>query len=235
MSTHINAQKGQIASTVLIAGDPLRAKWVADNFLKNVFQYNAVRCMLGYTGEFEGEKISVQGGGMGMPSWGIVVNELAREHSVDRLIRFGSTGAFQPDIKLRDVLFAQGACSDSNMQSRRVNGMHFAPLASFELLQKACEIAKSLMIPFRVGNILATDNFYILEDMNKDEWKRWAQYGVMAAEMESAELYMLAAFFKIQALTILTVSDSLVTGERLSPEDREQSFTEMVQIALKLA
>ena len=232
MSTHIGAQPGQIAQTVLLPGDPLRARYIADNFLTNVTCYNTVRNMLGFTGFYKGKAVSVQGSGMGMPSLGTYVRELAKDYGVKRIIRVGSCGAFQPDIKLRGLILAQASCSDSAMNTRRFKGLHYAPIANFVLLLKAFEVAHNLSIPVRVGNVLAPAMFY---DVGEPVfWKHWGKNAGFAAEMESPDRYPLAALHKFDALSILTVSDSLATGEHLPAEERERSFADMVRIALEL-
>jgi purine-nucleoside phosphorylase len=230
MSIHINAKDGEIAERVLLPGDPLRAKYLADTFFENPKQYNTVRGMLGYTGTYKGRRISVQGSGMGMPSLAIYVNELIDSYGVKELIRVGSCGALQPDIKLRDVLLAQGASTESSMNKIRFNGLDYAPLADWDLLLSAYNKAQGLKIPVKVGNILSNDSFY---QADKEWWKNWAEYGVLAVEMETSALYTLAAKAGVKALAILTVSDSLVTWEETSSEEREKTFKEMMQIALE--
>lgn len=233
MSTHIGAAEGAIADRVLLPGDPLRAQYIANNFLRDVTPYNTLRNMLGFTGFTpDGHRVSVQGSGMGMPSLSIYVNELISEYGVMEIIRVGSCGALQRGIRPRDIIIAQGSCSDSNMNRRRFRGMDFAPLADWDLLFRAHRTAGNLQIPVRIGNILAADMFY--NDADPEEWKLWASYGVLAVEMETAELYTLAARKGIQALSILTVSDCLPTGEQVAPKDRENTFTSMVHLALKL-
>jgi purine-nucleoside phosphorylase len=229
---HIGAKKGQIASRMLLPGDPLRAEWIAEKFLTDVVRYSKVRNMLGFTGTFEGRRVSVQGGGMGMPSLSIYANELFDKYDVQEIIRVGSCGGLQADLKTRDIVIAQGSCSESSMNKRRFKGMDFAPIADWDLLYKAFEMAKKLAISVRVGNILSADWFY--HDVDPEEWKLWAKYNVLAVEMETAELYTLAAKRKKKALTILTVSDSLVTHETLSSDEREKSFADMVRIALAI-
>lgn len=233
MSTHINAENGTVAKTVLLPGDPLRAEHIAQAFLEKPVRYNTVRNMFGFTGyNFNGKFVSVQGSGMGMPSLSIYVNELVDHYGVEKIIRVGSCGALQKHLKLKDIVIAAGACTDSGINRRRFKGMDFAPIASWELLRKACEEAEKFSIPVQVGNILATDLFY--NDVDPDEWQLWAKYGVLAVEMETAELYTLAAHKGIQALTILTVSDLLPNKESLSAEERQNGFDDMVKIALLL-
>lgn len=232
-SIHIAAQPGEIAETVLLPGDPLRAQFIAQNFLQNSQRYSAVRNMLGFTGTTtDGRNVSVQGAGMGMPSLSIYVHELIRTYGVKRIVRLGSCGSLQEQLKVHDIVLAMGSCSDSALNNRRFQGMSFAPIATPSLLQKAIQNAHVLGIPVSIGNNFSTDLFY--DDAEPAAWKLFAQYGVMTIEMESAELYTLAAKYGIEALSILTVSDNLVTGEKLSAEDREQSFTNMFNLALSL-
>ena len=231
MSIHIGAEKGAVAETILLPGDPLRAKYIAENFLNDVVCYNKIRGMYGYTGYYKGEKVSVQGSGMGIPSISIYVHELISEYTVKNLIRIGSCGAMQPDIKLRDILLAMTASTDSNINKLRFNGMDYAPTANFKLLTRAYNAAVKKGINIRAGNILTSDTFY---NDNPDSWKLWAKYGVLAAEMETSSLYTIAAKFNVNALSILTVSDSMVTGEATTSQEREKTFTQMIEIALEL-
>jgi len=232
MSIHIGAKEGEIASTVLLPGDPLRAKYIAENFLTNTTCYNEVRGMYGYTGTYKGRRISVQGTGMGIPSISIYLNELITNYKAKILIRIGSCGSMQPDIKIRDVILAMSASTDSHINKIRFNGMDYASTANFNLLKKAYDIALEKDISVKVGNVLTTDTFY---HDNPDSWKHWANYGVLAVEMETAVLYTLAAKFKVNALSILTVSDSLVTREETTSEERQKTFNQMVEVALELA
>ncbi len=232
MSIHIGAKADQIASTVLLPGDPLRAKYIAETFLEDPFCYNEVRGMYGYTGKYNGKKVSVQGSGMGMPSLSIYVNELISEFNVNKIIRVGSCGSLQPDLDLRDIILGISASSNANLNNLRFDDINYAPTASFQLLMHAWQAAEDLGIPCRVGPILSSDLFY-QDDMNR--WKKWAQYGILAVEMEAAELYTLGAKFGIDTLAILTVSDSIVTGHQTSSEDREKTFSDMIHIALKIA
>ncbi|WP_339658485.1 purine-nucleoside phosphorylase [uncultured Polaribacter sp.] len=232
MSVHIAAKKGEIAETVLLPGDPLRAKWIADTFLKDVFQYNDVRGMFGYTGTYNGRKISVQGTGMGIPSTLIYATELITEYGVKNLIRVGSAGSYQKDVKIRDIVLAMAASTNSGLNTIRFNGADFAPTASFKLFQKAIEVAKEKNIIVKAGGILSSDEFYA-DDF--DSYKKWADYGVLCVEMETSGLYTVAAKHNVNALSILTISDSLVTKERTTSEEREQTFKEMIEIALELA
>jgi len=232
MSIHIGAKEGDIASTVLLPGDPLRAKYIAENFLTDAVCYNEVRGMYGYTGNYKGKRVSIQGTGMGVPSISIYLNELITTYKAKNLIRIGSCGSMQPYIKIRDVILAMSASTDSHINKIRFNGMDYASTANFNLLKKAYDIALEKDIPIKVGSVLTTDTFY---HDDPDSWKHWANYGVLAVEMETAALYTLAAKFKVNALSILTVSDSLVTREETTSEERQKTFNQMVEIALELA
>lgn len=232
MSIHIGAEKGQIAETVLLPGDPLRAEFVAESYLEGAACYSRVRGMLGFTGTWKGRRVSVQGTGMGQPSLSIYVNELIREYGVRTLIRIGSCGSLQKELHIHDLVAAMSASTDSAMNDERFHGMSFAPTADAELLVAAVETAKRRNCALRAGNVLATDTFYTDDP---EAWRLWADYGVLAVEMETAGLYTLAAKYGVRALTLLTVSDSLVTGEALSAEERQSSFTTMAELALDLA
>ena len=232
MSTHIEAKQGAIAEIVLLPGDPMRAKWIAENFLENPILYNDVRGMYGYTGAYNGTPISVQGTGMGVPSTLIYCHELINDYGAKKLIRVGSAGSYQAHIKVRDIVIAMAASSTNGINNARFINADFSPTADFDLFRKAILYAQEQNIPIKAGNILTTDEFY--ED-NFDSYKHWAAYGVLAVEMEAAGLYTIASKFGVQALTILTISDSLVTGERLSADDRESSFSLMINIALNVA
>ncbi|MDC7125199.1 MAG: purine-nucleoside phosphorylase [Spirochaetales bacterium] len=233
MSTpHLGAEKGDIAESVLLPGDPLRAKYIAENFLKNPICYNNVRGMLGFTGSYKGKRISVQGTGMGIPSISIYIHELMAFYGVKTLIRIGTCGAMQEEIKVRDVVFAMSACTDSSMNKMRFNGCDYAPTANFDLLNKAWQQAQKMGVSAKVGSVMTSDAFY--RD-NPDSWKLWAQYGVIAAEMETAALYTLASKFNTKALALLTVSDSAFSKEDCSAEERQTSFHQMMEIALEIA
>lgn len=232
MSVHINAKKGEVAESVLLPGDPMRAKWIADYFLENVMQYNDVRGMLGYTGTYKGKRVSVQGTGMGIPSTLIYAHELINEFGVKNLIRVGSAGSYQKEIKIRDIVIAMAASTNSGLNTIRFNGADYAPTASFDLFQKAIKVAEQKGIAIKAGNILSSDEFYA-DDFN--DFKKWADYGVLCVEMETNGLYTVAAKHNVNALSILTISDSLVTKERTTSEEREQTFKEMIEIALELA
>lgn len=231
MSVHIGAKKGDIADKILLPGDPLRAKFIAENFLENVQQYNEVRGMLGFTGTYKGERVSVQGTGMGVPSISIYVNELIQEYGVQKLIRVGTCGALQEDVKVRDVILAQGATTDSQVNRMIFGGIDYAPLADFSLLKKAYDVGTEKKLPLRVGNVFTSDSFY--RENAKEVNELLATYQVLAVEMETTALYTLAAKFKRQALSILTVSDHVITGEETTAEERQTTFNEMMEIALE--
>jgi purine-nucleoside phosphorylase len=231
MSVHIEAHKGDIAETILLPGDPLRAKWIAEQYLEQPKCFNTVRNMLGYTGLFNNKRISVMGTGMGVPSISIYTHELIVEYGVKNLVRVGSAGSYQEHVKLRDVVIAMAASSNSGVNELRFGGADYAPTASFELFTKAVEAAKQKNIPIKAGNVFTSDEFYA-DDF--ESYKKWSKFGVLCVEMETTGLYTVAAKHGVNALTILTISDSLVTGERLSAKDREQSFNDMVEIALEL-
>lgn len=228
---HIGAHEGEIAKKVIMAGDPLRAKFMAETFLENPVQYNSVRGMLGYTGTYNGKRVSVQGHGMGMPSIGIYSYELYNFYGVETIIRTGSAGAYHPDLKLGDVMIAIGACTDSNYADQYNLPGQFSPTADFALARAAVEKAEQMGIRYRVGNILSSDVFY---GDDAERWKQWQKMGVMGVEMEAAALYMNAARSGKKALCICTVSDSLVTGEACSAEQRQTSFTNMMEIAFDI-
>ncbi|WP_301399860.1 purine-nucleoside phosphorylase [Polaribacter huanghezhanensis] len=229
MSVHIDAKPGDVAASILLPGDPLRAKWIADKFLENVVCYNEVRGMLGFTGTYKGKRVSVQGTGMGIPSALIYANELITQFGVKNLIRVGSAGSYQKEVKIRDIVFAMAGSTTSGINAQRFRGASYAPTASFELFNKAVLVAKEKNIPIKAGNVLSSDEFYT---DNFEDYKHWAEFGVLCVEMETAGLYTTAAKHHVNALSILTISDSLVTKERTSVEEREQTFKEMVLIAL---
>ena len=227
---HIGAREGEIADRVIMAGDPLRAKFMAETFLENPVQYNAVRGMLGYTGTYKGKRVSVQGHGMGIPSIGIYTYELFNFYGVKRIIRTGSAGAYHPDLRIGDVVIGLGACTDSNYAAHYNLPGTYAPVADFQLARAAVEKAEAMGINYRVGNILSSDVFY-----GEDErWREWQKMGVLAVEMEAAALYMNAARSSNEALCICTISDSLVTGEASSAEQRQTAFTNMMEIAFDI-
>ena len=231
---HIEAKEGQIAETVLMPGDPLRAKFLADTYLENVEQFNGVRGMLGFTGTYKGKRISVMGSGMGMPSMGIYSYELFNFYGVNNIIRIGSAGGMSTDVKVYDVVIGMGASTNSNFASSYDlgEGFRFAPICSFELLQKAVEAAKSKNINIKVGNLYSSDVFYT---SGPSKIKEMAELGVMAVEMEAAALYMNAAKAGKNALAICTISDHLLTHEVTTSDERQNSFTQMMEIALELA
>jgi purine-nucleoside phosphorylase len=232
MSIHIGAKENAVANTVLLPGDPLRAKFIAENFLEDAVCYSEVRGMYGYTGTYKGKRVSVQGTGMGIPSISIYVNELIQSYNVKNLIRIGTCGSMHKDVKIRDIVMAMSACTDSSVNKLRFNGMDYAPTANFELLKKAYDSAVAKGIEPKVGSILTSDTFY---HDDPDTWKKWAKFGVIAVEMETAALYTIAAKYGCRALTLLTVSDSIVTGELTSSKERETTFTNMMEIALDIA
>jgi len=232
MSFHIGAKEGDIAESILLPGDPMRAKYIADTFLENPKCYNEVRGMYGFTGQYKGKRVSVQGTGMGIPSISIYLNELISTYKVKTLIRVGSCGAIQKNLKLRDIILATAASTDSSFNKLKFGGNDFAPTASFDLLQKAYSAAHTLSIPLTVGTVLSTDTFY---GDNPDFWKTWANYGVLAVEMETSALYTIAAKFGVSSLSLLTVSDSIVSGEVTTSEEREKTFSNMIRIALEVA
>ena len=232
MSIHIAAKEGEIAEVILLPGDPLRAKFIAENFLENAKLYTEVRGILGFTGIYKGKRVSVQGTGMGIPSISIYVNELFRDYGVKRAIRIGTAGSIQADIKIRDLVIAMTACTDSGANKIRFGGRDFAPAATFSLVKKAHETMTARGWQADVGPVISSDMFYT-ED--PDEWKLWAKFGVLAVEMETSELYTLAAKYGRECLSLLTISDSLVTHEITSAEERQTSFTRMMEAALETA
>ncbi|MBQ3794593.1 MAG: purine-nucleoside phosphorylase [Lachnospiraceae bacterium] len=229
---HIRAKEGDFAKTVLMPGDPLRAKYIAEHYLEDAKLVTDVRNMFGYTGTYKGRPISVMGSGMGMPSIGIYSHELFAFYDVDNIIRIGSAGSISEKCNVRDVVIAQGACTNSAWASQFDFGGTFAPIADFDLLSKAVSIAKEQGTRVVVGNVLSSDPFY---NAKKDANKAWMDMGVLCIEMESAALYMEAARCKKKALSILTISDSLITGEELDSEQRQNSFHQMMEMALELA
>lgn len=238
MSLHIGAEKGQIAKTVLMPGDPLRAKFIAENFLDNPVRYSEIRNVYGYTGTYKGVPISVQASGMGMPSMGIYSHELFNVFDVQNIMRIGSAGAINKDVKMRDIVIAQAVCTDSNWVGQYHLPGSFSPIASFEMLEKCVSSCKEIGAPYHVGNLLSSDRFYGDDDGIPEVFqakKAWAKMGVMAIEMESAALYMNAARYGKNALAVCTVSDHLLTGEALSADERQSSFTQMMEVALETA
>ena len=229
---HINASPADFAKTVLMPGDPIRSKFVADTFLENARLVNNVRGIQGYTGTYKGKPVSVMASGMGMPSMGIYSYELFNFFDIDNIIRIGSAGGLADNVHLRDIVIGMGACTDSNYQSQYCLGGNFAPIADFELLQKAVDTAKELNIPCRVGNLLSTEVFY---NANPTFNEAWCRMGVLGVEMEAAALYMNAAAAGKRALAICTISDHIMRGEKLDVQSRETGFTDMMKIALEVA
>ena len=229
MSTHIGAAPGQVAPHVLMPGDPLRARWIAQTFLEDATCYSEVRGMYGYTGTWQGRPVSVQGSGMGLPSISIYLNELFSEYDVQAVTRVGSCGALTEELALRDMVIASGACTDSSMNRLRFEGFDYAPVADFELLRKAHAAAQDKPVTSKVGLLLSSDSFY---HPRPELTSRMAEYGVLAVEMEASALYTLAAKFRRKALAICTVSDHILTGEETTAAERQETFGHMVEVAL---
>ncbi len=232
MSIHIGARSNDIAEIVLLSGDPLRAKFVAENLLENTQCYTEVRNMLGFTGLYQDKKISVQGTGMGQASIAIYVNELVQTYGAKTLVRIGTCGALDPSIKLGEIIVAQGASTDSNFNRLTFNGLDFAPLGDFVLLYKTYQKSKELGVPIRVGNVFSTDSFYSPDDPHR--WQIWQEHSILCTDMETAMLYTLAAKAGLSALSILTVSDNIVTGDLSRADEREKAFMDMVKLALEV-
>jgi purine-nucleoside phosphorylase len=232
MSTHIGAEPGQIAPHVLMPGDPLRARWIAETFLEDATCYSEVRGMFGFTGTYRGSQVSVQGSGMGLPSLSIYTNELFQEYDVRTIVRVGSCGALTEEVKLRDLVIASGACTDSSMNRIRFEGLDYAPVADFRLTRAAYDAAeaKGLPVATHVGLIFSSDSFY---SPRPELTARMVDYGVLAVEMEASALYTLAAQYRRRALAVCTVSDHIVTGEHTTALEREQTFGDMVEVALE--
>ncbi len=229
---HISAKLGDFAKTVLMPGDPLRAKFVAETYLENPVLVNPVRGVNGYTGTYKGKKVSVMASGMGMPSMGIYSYELFNFYDVDNIIRIGTSGSIHPDLKIRDIAFGMGACTNSNYVDQYELPGNYAPIASYELLKKAVEVTEGMGgINYKVGNFLSSDTFY---DDSQGTMK-WAKMGILCVEMEAAALYMNAARAGKNALAICTISDSIITGEATTAEERQNSFNNMMKIALEIA
>lgn len=229
---HNGAHLGDIAKTVLMPGDPLRARYIADNYLEDVSCFNTVRNMLGYTGTYQGQPVSVMGGGMGMPSIGIYSHELYEFYGVESIIRVGSAGGIADEVKVRDVVAGMGACTNSNYAHQYQLPGTYAPIASFDLLERAVAAGRDQGVELKVGNVLSSDTFY---DDNDQATISWQKMGVLAVEMEAAALYMNAARANKKALCLLTISDLPLKGESLSAEERQTSFTQMMEIALAVA
>lgn len=232
MSIHIAAEPGQIAESILLPGDPLRAQFIAENFLENPVCFNKVRGMLGFTGTWRGQRVSVMGTGMGMPSLSIYVNELIKSYGVKKLVRVGTCGGLHASVQVRDLILALSASTNSAVNKVRFRGMDYAPAPSFRLLNAAYQEATVRKLPVHVGKILSSDSFYAYDP---DQWKLWAEFGVIGVEMETAELYTLAAQHGVEALAVLTVSDHLVTGGDTTSAEREKTFTSMVEVGLAAA
>ena len=230
-SAHIAANYDDIAKTVIMCGDPLRAKFIAEKYLENPVLYNEIRGMLGYTGYYNGKRVSVQGHGMGLPSIGIYSYELFNFYDVERIIRIGTAGALTDEMKIGDMLFAQAACTDSDYGHQYGFPARFAPIADFGLLEDAVRVARENNFPFQVGNIYSADVFY--DESNRQ--MKWGKFGVKAVEMESSGLYINAAASGKKALTICTISDQLVRGHFATTEQRRSSFTNMMKVALEIA
>lgn len=231
MSAHLDAKKGEIAETVLLPGDPLRAQWIASTFLEDVHCYSKVRGMLGFTGTYKGKRVSVQGSGMGIPSALIYIHELIHDYGVKEIIRVGTAGSYQKHIKIRDVVLAMSASTSSSLNDRLFSHQTYAPTANFDLFQRAVEYAEKNNISYKAGNVLSEDKFY---NEDPERFKLWASYGVLCAEMESAGLYTIAAKNDVRALSILTISDSKITGEHCSHAEREGDFEQMALMALEI-
>lgn len=229
MSLHIAASKGQIAESVLLPGDPLRAQYIAENFLEEPVRYTDIRNMYGFTGRYKGVPVSVQGSGMGMPSMGIYSWELITEYGVQNLIRIGTAGAFTDELELGDVFLALAASTDSNYQHAFEVPGQYSPSASWELIKKVYVASNETGIEFKAGNVVTCDVFYEFGDW----WKKWAKMGVKAVEMETAVLYMNAAYNNVNALSIISISDNFITGAKSTVEERQNSFTNMMKLALE--
>lgn len=228
---HIEAKEGAIAESILLPGDPLRAKFIAENFLEKVERFNRVRNMLGYTGYYQGKRVSVMGTGMGMPSIGIYSYELIKFYNVKNLIRVGSAGSVQAHIHVKDIVIAQAASTNSNFSKQFDVRGELAAISDYGLMSAAARRAEELRLRYHVGNILSSDTFYDFQD---ESWKNWTQMGVLCLEMEAYALFLTAAALQAKALTICTISDSLLTGENLSHQDRETSFGDMIGLALDI-
>lgn len=233
MSTpHNQAEFGEIAKTVLMPGDPLRAKFLAETYLEDVKQFNAVRNMLGYTGTYHGKKVSIMGSGMGQPSIGIYSYELFKQYGVEAIILYGSCGSFQKDVHLRDIIIVQGACTDSRFAHQYELPGTYSAISSYDLLENAVMKSKEKELTYHVGNILSSDIFY---HADQGTTEKWASMGCLGVEMESYALFATAAHLNKKALTLLTVSDSLVTSEETTAQEREKTFTAMMEVALEIA
>ncbi len=232
MSFHIAAKSDEIADTVLISGDPLRIKHMANAFLEDAFCFNKIRGMLGYTGFYKGKRVSMLGTGIGVPSTAIYVHELATNYNVKNIIRVGTMGAMQPDLAIGDLVLAMSASSDSNANRLLFGGLDFAPTANFELLEKAVQSVKNHQFTTKVGSVFSTDTFY---GNDKNRWQKWIEHGILGVEMETSVVYTMAAKFNIKALSILSVSDNIIDGTSALPEVRETAFADMFTVALEIA
>ena len=232
MSTHIGAKPGEIADTVLLPGEPLRAKYIAENFLNDVTCYSTIRNCFGFTGTYKGHRVSIQASGMGIPSISIYTNELINEYHAKKLIRVGTCGAINSNIHVRDVVIAQSASTDSAIIHNTFGrDLYYAPTSDFKLLLKGYQAAQQNNIPVKIGNIISEDRFY----NDEIDRQKLIQYGVLGVEMEAAALYMLAAKYNVQASAVLTISNHLMTGEETTAEEREKSFNDMITVALETA
>lgn len=231
MSIHIGAAPGQIAESIIISGDPLRIKYMAECFLEEVECFNEVRGMLGYTGFFKGKRVSMMGTGMGIPSTAIYLHELITEYKVKRVVRAGTAGALLENIELGDIILAISASTDSGLNKTTFNGHDFAPAASFDLLEKAVAFSRKNDFPYRVGQVLSSDTFY---SDDPSRMQPWIKHRVLGVEMETSVLYTLAAKYDIDALSILSVSDNIVTGAVATAEERERGYRQMFEVALEL-
>lgn len=230
MSFHIEANVGEIAESVLLPGDPLRAKYIAETFLEGAVCYNNVRGMLGYTGTYKGNRVSIQGTGMGMPSASIYIHELINDYGAKKLVRIGTCGAIQHEVKIRDVIIAQAAATDSAIIRNQFPGFDFPQIGNFDLIKKAYEIGTDKGLSLRVGNVLSSDVFYT---ENKEAVNKLGQHGVLAVEMETAALYYLACKFGVKGLSLITVSDHILTGEQTTAQERQTTFNDMIEVALE--
>lgn len=230
MSFHLNAKEGEVADIVLLPGDPLRAKYIAETFLEDAVCYNTVRNMLGYTGTYKGKKVSVQGTGMGMPSAVLYIHELINDYGVKTLIRVGTCGAIQEDVHIRDVIVAQAAATDSSLIYKDLAPIYFPPIGNYGLIRSAADLASDKNMNVHVGNIFSSDTFY---HDTEDTMNSMTKLDVFGVDMETAGLYYLASKFHVRALSILTVSDHLITGEQTTAEERQTSFGEMIEVALE--
>ncbi|WP_312476828.1 purine-nucleoside phosphorylase [Neobacillus sp.] len=230
MSFHIEAKVGEIAESVLLPGDPLRAKYIAETFLEEAVCYNQVRGMLGFTGKYKGKPVSIQGTGMGMPSASIYIHELINDYGAKNLVRIGTCGAIQQNVNIRDVIIAQAAATNSAIIRSQFPGYDFPQIGNFELIKKAYEIGSEKGLQLHVGNVLSSDVFYTDND---DEFTKLGNHGVLAVEMEAAGLYYLTAKFGVKGLTLLTVSDHILTGEQTTAQERQTTFNDMIEVALE--